>query len=63
MARVYRDSDMRARLTSKAREEYAPIRWDVMKQRYVTLVSGLVEMTERLKTSSVTETQSRGQAL
>jgi glycosyltransferase involved in cell wall biosynthesis len=42
MVRVYRDGGSRARLAARARAEYAPIRWDVMKQRYLTLMEGLV---------------------
>jgi glycosyltransferase involved in cell wall biosynthesis len=41
MVRVYRDRDLRARLVKKAAEEYAPIRWDVMKQSYLELVDRL----------------------
>ena len=36
--RFYRDPDLRARLASRAREEYAPICWGVMKQRYLALM-------------------------
>ena len=42
MARIYRDSGLRARLAAKAKEEYAPICWDVMKQRYLTLIEKLI---------------------
>ncbi len=38
MIRLYRDRSLRARLAAKAKEEYAPIRWDVMKQRYLNLI-------------------------
>jgi glycosyltransferase involved in cell wall biosynthesis len=41
MVRVYRDRDLRQRLVKKAAEEYAPIRWDVMKQSYLELVARL----------------------
>jgi glycosyltransferase involved in cell wall biosynthesis len=42
MVRVYRDSGLRARLAARAKEEYAPICWDVMKQRYLTLIENLI---------------------
>ena len=42
MVRVYRDSGLRARLAARAKEEYAPICWDVMKQRYLTLIDNLI---------------------
>jgi glycosyltransferase involved in cell wall biosynthesis len=38
MVRVSRDAGLRARLAARARTEYAPIRWDVMKQRYLVLM-------------------------
>jgi len=40
--RVYRDSGLRARLAARAKEEYAPIRWEVMKQRYLGLMEDLI---------------------
>jgi glycosyltransferase involved in cell wall biosynthesis len=41
MVRVFRDRSLLARLAARARQEYEPIRWDVMKQRYVDVVSGM----------------------
>jgi len=38
MVRLYRDRPLRDRLVVTAREEYAPIRWDVMKKRYLDLM-------------------------
>lgn len=38
MVRVFRDGTLRDRLVARAREEYAPIRWDLMKQRYLQVV-------------------------
>lgn len=43
MLRLYRSPQLRAQLAAKAREEYEPIRWEVMKQRYLALIGGLVE--------------------
>lgn len=42
MVRVYRDSKLRAQLADRAKEEYAPIRWEVMKQRYLRLMEDMV---------------------
>jgi len=42
MVHVYRDPQLRTRLASQAKLEYAPIRWSLMKQRYLTLIE---EMT------------------
>jgi glycosyltransferase involved in cell wall biosynthesis len=44
MVRLYRDPQLRARLALRAREEYEPIRWDVMRERYLGLIEHLVEM-------------------
>jgi glycosyltransferase involved in cell wall biosynthesis len=41
MVRVYRDPALRDRLVVRAREEYVPLRWDVMKQRYLDVVREL----------------------
>lgn len=42
MVRLYQDPELRSRLTAKAREEYVPIRWDVMKDRYLAMVGDLI---------------------
>jgi glycosyltransferase involved in cell wall biosynthesis len=42
MVRIYRDPKLRVRLPLKAREEYAPIRWDLMRQRYLRLIDDLI---------------------
>ena len=39
MVRLYRNPELRTRMAAKAKEEYAPIRWDVMKQRYLTAMA------------------------
>jgi glycosyltransferase involved in cell wall biosynthesis len=41
MARLYHDSELRRALVSRARAEYAPIRWDVMKERYLQVIDTL----------------------
>jgi len=46
MVRVSRDPELRARLASRAKAEYAPIRWDVMKQRYLELMERLTGLAE-----------------
>jgi glycosyltransferase involved in cell wall biosynthesis len=42
MVRLYRDRPLRGRLAARAKEEYAPIRWNVMKQRYLRLIENMV---------------------
>jgi len=42
MVRVCRDSDLRSSLVARAREEYAPIRWDVMRQRYLRMIEMMI---------------------
>ena len=43
MIRIYRDKELRNRMAAQARKEYAPICWDIMKQRYLVLMDRLVE--------------------
>jgi len=43
MVRVYRDPGLRVRLAARAKEEYAPIRWDVMRHRYLRLMEGMLD--------------------
>jgi glycosyltransferase involved in cell wall biosynthesis len=38
MVRVYKDRGLRARLAARAKQEYEPIRWNVMRQRYLDLI-------------------------
>jgi len=54
MVRVYRDRPLRARLAAKAAEQYAPIRWDLMKERYLALVEELVEPVRRTAVAAET---------
>ena len=41
MIRMYGNPELRAKLVVKAKQEYAPICWDVMKQRYLDLMGRL----------------------
>src|SRR5262249_22139564 len=41
MVALFRDRARLARLAIRAREEYAPIRWDVMKRRYTDVIGAL----------------------
>jgi glycosyltransferase involved in cell wall biosynthesis len=43
MIRLYRDRGLCAQLAEKAKREYEPIRWNVMKERYLAMVEGLAE--------------------
>jgi len=42
MVRLYRDRGLRGRLAANAKREYAPLRWDVMKERYLRLVERVI---------------------
>lgn len=42
MIRLYRDRGLHSRLAAKAKEEYAPIRWDVMKERYLRMIESVI---------------------
>ncbi len=54
MVRLYRDRELRSRLASRASEEYAPIRWDVMKERYLQLIGELAGSKRRATESAAT---------
>ncbi len=41
MVRLYRDRALRARLAARANQEYAPIRWEIMRQRYLKVIEDL----------------------
>lgn len=41
MVLLYKNGDLRARLAERAKQEYRPIKWEVMKQRYLKLMEGL----------------------
>ena len=41
MVCVYRDGALRSRLAARAKEEYTPIRWDVMRQRYLRMIENM----------------------
>jgi glycosyltransferase involved in cell wall biosynthesis len=41
MIRLCRDRELCAQLAARAKEEYSPIRWDVMKERYLRMIDGL----------------------
>jgi glycosyltransferase involved in cell wall biosynthesis len=47
MLRLHRDPRLRARLASQASREYAAIRWEVMKQRYLALVDEMANPKRR----------------
>ena len=58
MVRLYQDRELRARLAMRAKQEYAPIRWELMSQRYLKLIEDLVgfthSMTERSNITKMT---------
>jgi len=52
MVLVYGDSERRARMVVKAREEYASICWDVMKERYLAMIAGVAPTEAAAKRES-----------
>jgi glycosyltransferase involved in cell wall biosynthesis len=42
IVRLYRDAGLRTKLAERANAEYAPIRWDVMRARYLELIGRCV---------------------
>ena len=47
MVRLYNDNALRVSLVARAKKEYEPIRWEVMKQRYLSLVARMIGTAER----------------
>lgn len=47
MVRLYQDRDLRVRLVDRAKKDYEPIRWDVMKQRYLRMMEDLTGFAGR----------------
>lgn len=42
MMRLFKDNSLRAQLGARAKEEYAPIRWEVMKHRYLKMMDDIM---------------------
>ena len=42
MIRLYRDPGLQNRLAERAREEYSAMRWELMKDRYLTLIKEMI---------------------
>ena len=59
MVRLYGDSALRNKLAIRAREEYAPIRWRVMKERYLKLMEEVVGGTIESRSIEPFEEQSK----
>lgn len=47
MVRLYKDPARRGQLAARAMQEYAPIRWEVMKQRYLELMAAATGVASR----------------
>lgn len=52
MVRLYQDPPLRLKLADLARKEYAPIRWELMKQRYLRMMEDLIGETGGAKQAS-----------
>lgn len=46
MLRLYRDKELCARLAARAKQEYAPIGWDVMRRRYLEMIANLAPVPQ-----------------
>jgi glycosyltransferase involved in cell wall biosynthesis len=42
MVRVFGDGKLRSQLAARAKQDYAPIRWEIMRERYLALVRDLI---------------------
>jgi glycosyltransferase involved in cell wall biosynthesis len=56
MVRLYCDGSLRTQLAAQARQEYAPIRWDVMKQRYLKQMEDMVGPSEEQRVTAASLT-------
>ncbi len=56
MVRLYRDNELRRHLVANARKEYAPIRWEVMKERYLRLIAELAKVPTEVVTAGAAAT-------
>jgi len=54
MVRLAHQPELRARLVARAREEYAPIRWQVMKDRYLRLIDDMTRSRETTRARRTT---------
>jgi len=61
MVRVFQNSELRVRLVTQARKEYAPIRWEVMRDRYLRMIEATVGPADWSAESGV-RGRSRGRA-
>jgi glycosyltransferase involved in cell wall biosynthesis len=62
MVQVYQSTELQERLKRRAAEEYAPICWEVMKERYLTMVQNLTRPKSETKKSAKRELQVAGPA-
>ena len=53
MLALYRDRSLHAQLVVNARQEYAPIRWDLMKRRYLDLVGEVAKDARTLTVAPI----------
>ena len=60
MLRLYKDSPLRIKLAKEARLEYEPIRWEVMKRRYLGIVGDLTCGGCSAKEESNSQAHNRG---
>jgi glycosyltransferase involved in cell wall biosynthesis len=52
LVRLYRDAPLRAALAENAKAEYAPLRWEVMKARYLNLIQQCIAAKSGVVTSA-----------
>jgi glycosyltransferase involved in cell wall biosynthesis len=52
MIRIYRDKGLGVRLAARAKAEYAPLRWEIMKQRYLNLIEEMIGPAKRVQEPS-----------
>jgi glycosyltransferase involved in cell wall biosynthesis len=61
MFRLYQDSELRERLSTRAKQEYMPLRWDIMKRRYLDVIEQISGVPRRAETSLTPESMAVGE--
>jgi glycosyltransferase involved in cell wall biosynthesis len=54
MLQLYSDPELRLQLAAKARQEYAPMRWELMKQAYLSIIARTGWETEEAPCAATT---------
>ncbi len=60
MERLYHDLGLRTQLAARAKQEYVPLRWDIMKRRYLNVIEQASGVGRRTESPATSETMAAG---